>query len=348
MNSRERVLTTLAHREADRVPVGFDVQAGLERQLLAYYGVPDRPALFRALGIDGFSVFAESMVAPSYIGPAPPTLDDGTACDFWGIDFHQRHLPMAGVDTLDELERYPMPTVDWFDYRDINARCRAVKAQGLPVVGGEGGCGLQHAINLRGFTQALIDPLAEPHLTHAYLERMGDFFVVWNERWLAAAAGEFDLFRSGDEIGANDRMQCDPHIWRTFYKPQLARVFAVAKRHGLKIWFHCCGCCRPVLEDLLEIGVDLLDPIPHYVAGNNHAELKARYGDRLAFVGGVDTVTIVRHGTPAQIRDEVQRCLDIFAPGGGYILSGSQVLLDDIPLANAVAMFEAAVELGGY
>ena len=347
MTSRERILAAIDHAPVDRIPVGFEAHDGIARQLMKHYGVDDRLSLFRAMGIDGFSVFFESFVGVPYIGPPAPTLADGTTCDFWGIDFHQRHLPMAGVQSLADLAKYPFPSADRFDYSGVKAQCRRVKQLGLPTVGGEGGCGIQHLINLRGYEQALVDPLADPDLTHAYMERLGDFFVEWNERWLAAAEGEFDIFRCGDEIGANDRTHCAPEVWREFYKPQLRRIFAVAKRHGLKIWFHCCGCCRPLLEDLIEIGVDLWDPVPGYVAGNDQPELKRVYGKRLAFIGGVDTLGVLRRGGPRDVRDEVRRCLDIFAAGGGYILGGSQGLLDDVPLANAVALFEAAVELGG-
>ncbi len=348
MTSRERVLLAIDHREADRVPIGFECHEGLQKRLCAHYGASNRLDLFRQMGIDGFSVFCESYVCPRYVGPPPTVLADGTRCDFWGIDYHQRHLPLAGCTTAADLDGYRWPSADWFDYSGVRAACLAVKQLGLPVVGGEGGCGIQHAINLRGYEQALVDPLVDPAFTRAYLQKAGDFFVEWNERWLAAAQGEFDIYRCGDEIGANDRMHCDPDVWRAFYKPQLRRIFAVAKRHGLKIWFHCCGVCRPVLEDLIEIGVDLWDPIPDYVAGNDHRALKREVGDRLAFVGGVDTVTLLRRGTVPEIRDAVKRCLDTLAPGGGYILGGSQCLTDDIPIANAVAMFDAALEYGRY
>jgi len=346
MNSRERVLAAIARRPVAHVPVGFDAHEGITRRLMEHYGATDRLSLFNRMGIDGFSVFCESFVGPRYIGPPPPSLPDGGSCDFWGIDFHQRRLPMASVQTLADLARHPFPSADWFDYSGIREQCLKVERLGLPTVGGEGGCGIQHVINLRGYEQALTDPLIAPDLTHAYMERLGDFFVEWNERWLGAAQGELDIFRCGDEIGANDRTHCSPDVWREFYKPQLRRIFAVAKRRGLKIWFHCCGCCRPLLEDLIEIGVDLWDPVPGYVAGNNQPELKRVYGGRLAFIGGVDTVNVLRLGTVREVRDEVRRCLDTFAPGGGYILGGSQVLQDDVPLANAVAMFETAVELG--
>lgn len=348
VNSRERVLTAIAHREPDRVPIGFDAEPDLQGRLLAYYGVDTRLDLFRKAGIDGFSVYNESYVAPDYVGPPLQKLADGKECDFWGIDFHQEKLPLAGIDSVNALDQYQWPSLDWFDFSRIHQRCLDVKALGLPVVGGEGGCGIQHAINMRGYSDALIDPLLNPELAHAYMQKMGDFFVAWNERWLAAGKGEFDIFRCGDEIGANDRTHCDPQIWREFYKPQLQRIFAVAKKHGLKIWFHCCGCCRPLLEDLIEIGVDLWDPIPGYVSGNDHQELKTLFSERLAFIGGVDTLNIVRGGTPSQVRDEVKRCIDLFAPGGGYILGGSQGITDNTPIENVVAYFEAGLEFGRY
>ena len=90
---------------------------------------------------------------------------------------------------------------------------------------------------LTRFEQALVDPLAEPNLTHAYMQRMADFFVAWNERWLSASEGEFDIYRCGDEIGNNLTMHISPAVWREFYKPHLERVFAVAKKHGLKRLF---------------------------------------------------------------------------------------------------------------
>ena len=340
MTSRERVLAANSRKETDRLPVGFECHPGLMQKIMDYYGVTDRLSLFAKMGIDGFSVFFESFVGPKYIGPEQKKLDDGTVCDFWGIDFHQRSLPLGDFETIADLDKYNWPSADWFDYSDIYEKCLKVKESGLPVVGGEGGCGVQFAINMRGYENALVDPMMEPDFAHAYMQRAGDFFVEWNERWLSAAKGEFDIFRCGDEIGANDRMHCSPEIWREFYKPQLKRIFAVAKSHGLKIWFHCCGMCRPVIDDLIEIGVDLWDPVPGYVNGNNHSELKKSYGDRLAFIGGVDTVTLLRYGTVEQVRAAVKQCIDTLGAGGGYILGGSQCLTDDIPLENAIAMFD--------
>ena len=347
MTSRERILTAINHHEPERVPLGFDAHAGIYEQLFRHFGVQDKAALFAAMGIDGFSVFEASYVYPVYRGPAPLVIEDGSQSDFFGI-VNQKYMPLAAAESLAELGQYRWPRAEWFDCGTVKERCLRIKANDMVTVGGEGGCGIQHAINLRGYEQALADPLLDPDFTHAYLEGMGDFFVEWNERWLSAAAGEFDIFRCGDEVGSNLRMHCSPQVWREFYKPQLKRIFAVAKKYGLKIWFHCCGMVAPILPDLLEIGIDMWDPAPPSVAGNDLAWLKREYGKDLTFVGGVNHPDILVRGTPAAVEAEVKQRIDELAPGGGYILGPGQVLTEDIPLANILAMYETAREYGRY
>lgn len=346
MTSRERVLMAVNHQQPDRVPLGFEAHPGVREQLYRHFGVADELALFAAMGIDGFSVFTSSYVYPEYCGPAPVNVDGNTA-DFFGI-VSQHYAPLAYVELVADLARYRWPSADWFDYRTVKERCLQIKANGMVTVGGEGGCGIQHAINLRGYESALSDALLEPELAHAYMERMGDFYVEWNERWLSAAEGEFDIFRCGDEVGSNMMMHCSPDVWREFYKPQLQRIFAVAKRHGLKIWFHCCGMCRPILPDLIEIGVDMWDPAPPSVAGNNHAELKREFGADLTFVGGIDQPNVLVAGTPADVEAEVKRAIDILAPGGGFILGPAQQITDDVPFENVLTLYRTALEYGKY
>ena len=347
MTNRERLLTTLAHREADRIPLGFDASAPIVEALCAHFGAADRYQLYQAMGIDGFSVFSESYVPPVYIGPPRLQLEDGASADFFGI-ISQRHAPLAFAQSVADLERYAWPSADWFDYSTVKARCLEVKARDLPSVGGEGGCGIAHTINLRGFEQAVCDPLLDEKFARTYLERMGDFFEEWNERWISAAGGELDIFRCGDEVGSNVMMHCAPELWRAFFKPQLARSFAVAKRHGLHIWFHCCGYCRPIIPDLIEIGVDMWDPAPPSVAGNDHAWLKREYGRDLTFVGGIDHPNVLVGGSRPDVVDEVKRRIDLLAPGGGYILGPAQNMTEDIPLDNVLALYETALEYGRY
>ncbi len=346
MNARERVLTALDHREPDRVPVAFDAPLEMAEKLRAHFGVEDNPSLYRAMGIDGFNIAAEAYVFPEYTGPNPYDLPFINYINFWGVDGNQQQLPLENIESMAQLDDYLWPQADWFSYDHIAEQCAEIRKLGLPTVGGEGGCGIQHCIHMRGYERALIDTCMNPDLAHAYLDRMCDFFVEWNERWLSA--GDFDVFRSGDELGSNTATHVQPDVWREFYKPRLKRVFAVAKKHGCKIWFHCCGCCRPLIEDLIEIGVDLWDPVSDYVAGNDHIELKREFGDRLSFIGGVNVKDVVRHGTPDDVREEVRRRIDILAPGGGYIVGGSQGIMEECPFENVLAMYDEAVKYGAY
>lgn len=344
MNARERVLTALAHKEPDRVPIAFCVGGDLGDRLKEHYQAEDNLSLYKAMDIDGFSIDTETYVFPEYTGPNPYELPYVNYMNFWGFGGNQKHRPLENINSIEALDDYLWPQADWFSYDHIKEECRRIKALGLPTVGGEGGCGIQHCVHLRGYNNALMDPYTDPDFTHAYLERMGDFFVEWNERWISA--GEFDVFRAGDEVGTMTSTHCSPDTWREFYKPQLKRVFAVAKKHGLKIWFHCCGHCRPLIEDFIEIGVDLLDPINEYVPGNNHVELKRDFGDRLSFVGGVNSKTIGGVGTPEDIRKDVRTCIDTLGPGGGYIVSA--VVPADWPLETLIAMYDEAVKYGVY
>jgi uroporphyrinogen decarboxylase len=200
---------------------------------------------------------------------------------------------------------------------------------------------------MRGYERALTDPLLKPALTDAYLGRMSDFFVAWNECWLDAAGGEFDLFRCGDELGTMDRLFTRPEVWRRVYKPHLAKVWAVATQRGIKPWWHCCGYCRPLLEDMIEIGMELWDSVPPNVKDNDATELKRAYGDLITFVGGVDHLLMV-NGTPKQVADEVRLRLDQLAPGGGLILGPGQAFTPDMPLENILAFYETAHRYGVY
>jgi uroporphyrinogen decarboxylase len=343
---RERILTAINHREADRVPLGYDANEGIHQRLLAHYRAADTLALYVAMGIDGFSVFTTDYVYPKYVGPKLE-LVDGTPTDLWGGVAFKR-FPLAHAETPADLDRVRWPQADWFDYSDIKARCLALKAAGRPTVGGEGGCGIVHGINLRDYEAALTDPILRPALCDAYMERSSAFMVDWNERWLAAAEGEFDVYRCGDDVGSMTAMHLAPELWRRFHKPHLAKVWAVARRHGLKIWFHSCGYCRPIFEDLVEMGMDLWDPASPSVRDNDLPALKREYGRHVTFVGGVNHPDVLVRGTAADVVRETRLRIDQLAPGGGYISGPSQVLTDDIPTENAVALYETALAYGRY
>ena len=137
-------------------------------------------------------------------------------------------------------------------------------------------------------------------------------------------------------------------MWRRYYKPLWSEVFQIAKRHRVKIWMHSCGYHRPILEDFLEIGVDILNPIPPYVKGSDPLELKQHYGSSLVLDGTVDHINVMILGNPSDVEAEVRRRIDDCAPGGGFIIGASQGFTEDVPMQNIAALYDSVLKFGQY
>jgi uroporphyrinogen decarboxylase len=160
-----------------------------------------------------------------------------------------------------------------------------------------------------------------------------------------AACQRFDLdwLWLGDDVGGQRSMLMSPDTWREMVKPLLKQNAQVAKRHGLYVAFHSCGAIRPIIGDLIEIGIDVLNPIQCNCPGMNPLELKKEFGKNLAFMGGVDTQGVLPNGTAAQVRKATAELLEgMTTDGGGYILAASHTIPPETPDDNIFAMYEEA------
>lgn len=339
MSRRERIMAALEGRVPDRPPVSFDCRADILGPVLAHYGAADKNDLYRAAGIDGFGVWEWNAIMGRYTG-APKTAADGTPLDFWGSLYHHE-CGLDACDTIEALVAHEWPTLSDFDFSHVRARALEIKAMDMAVAAGHLGLGYQMHNNLRGNEKALLD-LSDDGWMDAYVERVTAFTVGYIDALLTAGRGEIDVVRADDDLGTMDRLMISPAMWRRFYKPAWKAAFDVCHRHGAKVWFHSCGYIWPLLEDLIEIGVDCWNPFAPYVKDNDHDRLREVRRGRLALDGGVSQLILVG-GTPLDARDETLRVLDTFAPDGGLLIGPSQVFTEDIPLANIVAFFDAAV-----
>ncbi len=341
MTRRQRILTALAGGRPDRPPIAFDSHGRALEGALRHYGAADRNGLYAAAGIDGFSVWEWPAVMGRYAGPRPrPSAPPGAQVDFWGNSSQHCH-GLAACDSIADLRRHRWPQVEDFDFSQVKARALAIRAADMTVAAGHLGLGYQMHNMLRGNERALFD-LTDAGYMEAFVERLTAFTCGYIEALLAAAAGLVDVVRADDDVGTMQRLMISPEMWRRYYKPAWRQAFEIVHRHGAKVWFHSCGHIRPLLDDLLEIGVDCWNPFPDYVAGNDHRWLRDWRRGRLALDGGVSHLVLVR-GTPQEVRDETRRVLDLFAPDGGLLIGPAQVFTEDMPTANLVAFFEAAV-----
>jgi uroporphyrinogen decarboxylase len=159
-----------------------------------------------------------------------------------------------------------------------------------------------------------------------------------------------DMILTGDDFGTQRGMMVSPELWRKYFKPRMRSLFLELKRirPELKIAYHSCGTILPIIPDLVEIGLDVLNPIQPAALGMDLGALKKEYGRELAFFGGVDEQQVLPFGTPAEVEEEVQLRIKQAGADGGFILAPSHNIQPDTPLANILAFFNAARKHGKY
>ena len=342
MNRRQRILTALSGGLPDRPPLSFDARPGSLDGVLRHYGASSKNDLYLKAGIDGFSVWEWNALIPTYRPPLA-VAEDGLRLDFWG-NHSQHHFGLDACDTIAGLRAHRWPRADDFDYSQIYARALEIVAQDMVVSAGHLGLGYQMHNMLRGNIRALYDT-TDPAYMDVYTAMLLDFTLEYLDRLLTAGRGQIEVLRADDDLGTMNRLMISPATWRRYYRPCWQAAFELVHKHGAVVWFHSCGYIRPLLEDLVEIGVDVWNPFPGYVAGNDHAWLTDWRRGRLALDGGVNHYILVQ-GTPQQVADETRRVLDTFAPDGGLLIGPSQVFTEDISTENALAFFETALHYG--
>jgi uroporphyrinogen decarboxylase len=266
--------------------------------------------------------------------------------DFWGVEwvkigpFNQiRRSPLQDA-CREEILGYEYP-YDCVDRLLANMEPIVARAKEFYIGCDVSPCLFEMVCRLRGMENAILDLAADPELAEAMLERAETF-----ARHIAEAACErfaLDWLWTGDDVGGQRAMIMSPQCWRERIRPRLARIFDVGKSRGLWVAYHSCGAIRPILPDLVEMGLDVLNPVQCNCPGMDPIELKKEFGQELAFMGGVDTQGVLPNGTADEVRRETARLLEeMTVGGGGYILAASHAVPPETPIENIYAMYEAA------
>ena len=356
MNSRERVLTAIGHHEPDRIPVDFWSSKEMQVALSRHLHLNDEDELQDFLGSDIRCVY------PTYIGPRLRTFADGSYEDFWGVvrEPHSHGAggeydevlspPLEKATSLVEIDRIRWPDPDWFDYESLVGQCERYRNYAT-VVGRMGRETQTLFIQLwyfRGLARTLMDLIEWPEFVHALLERIMAFRVEHLKRILAVAKGRADILQIADDYGTQSGLIMSPAMWREFFAPHLRTMAELAHDAGLKVFLHCDGGIRPIIPDLIDLGVDILNPIQPRCVGMDPEALKRDFGDRLCFHGAIDTQATLPFGTQEEVVAEVRDRIETLGKGGGYILAPVHTVEADVPIQNLLAVYEAAREYGRY
>lgn len=386
MNSRERILTALNHKEPDRVPfdmggtVVTGIQATAYRKLRDYLGLPKKEIkiidilqqlaqvddeVMDILGVDVRNVSPRSTasfnieIKDSADGRYNTFVDEYSIG--WrmpkegGLYYDMYTHPLSGDITEDDVERFQLP--DPLD----PSRFDGLRDSALKVLEGE-----QRALIIgnisagifelymwtRGYLKGYADWAGNQKLAKKMLDKYMDLQLAYWERMFEVMEGiPIDVVQMADDLAGQNRMLISPKSYREILKPLHKKMFDfIHSKSDAKIFFHSCGAVRPIISDLIDAGVDILNPVQVSAGDMDSAELKKEFGKDITFWGGgVDTQNAFdeRH-TPAEVRADVRKRLEDLMPGGGFVFNTIHNIQGNVPPENIMAMWETLQEFGKY
>ena len=378
MNSRERVVTALNHEEPDRLPIDLGGTVVTSIAKLTYAALRDHLKLPKApirtlepaqqvavvdddvlelFGVDVIPVLAN---APSS-GPLQIVDEPGGSSSFkddfgatlrrskGGFYYDWQEFPLS-EPSIEAMRKMPWPDpADPARYRGLRQRALQLRKDTDFALFGMAPCGhdlFNQLLRVRGMENGLMDLVAEPEFAMAFLERLTDTIITAQTCFLKEVGDLIDIHFTADDFTGQKGPIISPAIYRRMIKPLWARITAAIKRHTkAKIFYHGCGAIEPFLPDLIEIGIDIINPVQVSAAGMETAQLKKKYGKNMSYWGGgCDTQRVLPYGTPAEVRAETQRHIRDLAPGGGFVFNPVHNIQPLVPVENIVAMFQTAKE----
>jgi uroporphyrinogen decarboxylase len=351
MTPRERWKAVLEGRHPDRPPPPCDYWGTTEvtARLLRDLNCRDERALWKCLGVDKCI-----HLAPRHPRAVETDWHLQSLFSIWGIatreiayDSGAYHEvvsgPLEGAETVAGVERFAWPEAEEWDLTGI--REQALAWADYPIL-----CGTYEPFYLysrmRGMERALTDLLERPAIAEAALARIHSIHESLFERILAEAGDLIDLVYVAEDLGTQESLLMSPKLFRRFLRPTLRRMIDLAHRHSIHVFHHDDGAIRPLIPDLLDIGIDVLNPVQWRCRGMDRAALARDFGSRVVFHGGVDNQQTLPFGSPADVRREVAENLAIFSACKGYIVAPCHNIQANTPTENIVALYET-VRNGG-
>lgn len=378
-----RLQTALDHREPDRVPldIGSTKVTGINivayRNLLQYKGwnaLDRQPRIsdevqqlakvsepvLQAMEVDVRGIIPVAANKDDYAGDSNYIEFTDEWQTVWrmprqgGLYFDVKTSPLADLNGLDELTDFSWPNPqDPGRLAGIDAELAArgpASQHGLMMHGLCAGL-LEMAGRLRGYEQFFMDLVLDPDYACGLLDKIMELKMAFWDVALDKAGDQLQIAVEADDLGTQASLLVSPDMYRKYFKPRHQKIFSYIKSKAshLKIFFHSCGSVYKLIPDLIEAGIDILNPVQISAQNMDLAKLKREFGDDIVFWGaGVDTQKNLPHGTVQSIRDEVKRNIEILAPGGGFVFSAVHNIQADVPPENLVAMLEAFQEYGIY
>lgn len=345
MRSRERVDTALQWQETDRVPIQYYATPEMHRELESVLGqgcvherlgvdtrwvpVPYRGAIRRPQGIVRYDMW----------GTGYRTMPNGTG----GTYEEAVELPLAGLQTMDDVNAYPWPSVDDFDFSGIADQARIQQDYAVCV----GDAGMPDIVNGvsrgRGMAQVLMDIALRDEVGLAIIDRRVNLYYEVARRALEAGEGLIDILCIGEDCGTQHGRLVSPGDFEDVFRPRLQRFIDLAHAHGVRAMMHSCGDTHDLMPTFIEMGLDVLDAMQPEPPGMEPEAIRDTCKEKLAFCGLISTQRTLPHGTVDDCRAEARHRIDVIAEGGGYIFAPAHCIQAGTPVENVLAVYGEAL-----
>jgi len=347
MTPRERWLAVLHHELPDRLPMDYWATHEATSKLMKHLGCATEAQLLERLHVD-----RPASVGPRYIGPSFPQGQDAYGCRYRTVDYGGGaysecvYNPLARYNSVEEIEAdYTWPSPDWYDYSVIPAQVEG--KDHLPIAGGGSEPFLTYK-SLRGQEQAFMDLVLNPQIVHYCLDKLFDACYERTARIYEQIPGKVTFSYVAEDLGAQEGLLMSRAHIHEFILPRMKRMMDLAHEAGVHVFFHSDGAVLDIVPDMIQAGIDILNPIQWRCKGMDREVIKRRFGAQIALHGGVDNQHTLAFGSVEDVRREVEENIRVLGAGGGYILAPCHNIQVVSPPENIVAMYETAYELGWY
>ena len=266
--------------------------------------------------------------------------------------FESCYRPLADTETIADIERHDWSTVKSEDLWELKERAKWLyENTDYAIMFGFGGNILEGGQNAFGWERFMTEIALNTELVEYALDKMVEVYMEDLRVYLDAIGPYIQLIQMGDDLGTQTATMLSPEMYRKVVKPRHAKQYRFIREHpsDVHVFLHACGSCYDIMGDLVDEGVEALNPVQTSAVGMDPVRLKKEFGDYLAFWGGgCDTQSVLPNATPEEIDRHVRERIEIFAPGGGYVFNQIHNVQSNVPPENVVAMFDAAWKHGKY
>ena len=371
------MIDSINHKNIDIIPKMYRGEPPVNNKLLKYFNLSnleeDWDKLIELLGADNFSdgetLGAFTTYFPKYIGPDFGTIFEPCYFNIWGIKpveiyaggnrdvVFSKNPPLYNFDSLADIKNYNYPKLEWFDFSTYKVNSEAIAYKSADEQKEISLTDFRQSdryflnancinyifmisIFMRGIDKMLMDLITSKKYAEILIGNIGEFCLEFCKKNLESIGKFIDVYGIWDDFAMQDDLMIPPDIWRRFYKPWHQKLIEVAKKNNLFVCFHVCGNCTDIIPDLIEMGVDILDPVQVSAKNMEISKLKKQFGKDICFHGGIDVQKFLPFATTDEVRSEVKRIKKLFDGEGGIILGPSHYITADTPIENILAIYK--------